>query len=199
MEYRSRAFVRFAVLGVCALSLMGCDSLRRAAGINKEGPDEFAIVTKQPLIIPPEYALKPPRDGAAPTNQVAPTDAAQSALFDTDPVAAAKQIPGDYSESEKLLLAQAGVNRIDPSIRQEIAADGRAMEAADDSFTKKVLFWQDEKVPGSPVNAESEDRRLSAQKASGQKGSKDSATIQEQKDDKDSDDKESHGWLDGIF
>ena len=198
MEYRSRAFLRFAVLGVCALSLMGCQSLRKAAGLNKEGPDEFAVVTKQPLIIPPEYALRPPRDGAAPTNQVAPTDAAQSALFDTDPTAAAKAMPGDYSQAEKLLLAQSGVNKIDPSIRQEIAADGRAMEASDDTFTQKVLFWQDEKVPGDPVNAEAEDKRLSAQKASGQKASKDSATIQEQKDE-DSDDKESHGWLDGIF
>jgi len=198
MEYRSRAFLRLAVLGVCALSLMGCESLRKMAGMNKEGPDEFAVVTKQPLIIPPEYALRPPRDGAAPTNQVQPTDAAQSALFDTDPTAAAKQMTGDYSQAEKLLLASAGVNRIDPSIRQEIAADGRAMEAADDTFTQKVLFWQDEKIPGQPVNAEAEDKRLSAQKASGQRPAKDSATIQEQKDE-DSGDKESHGWLDGIF
>ncbi len=198
MEYRSRAFLRLAVLGVCALSLMGCESLRRAAGLNKEGPDEFAVVTKQPLIIPPEYALRPPRDGAAPTNQVQPTDSAQSALFDTDPTAAAAKMPGDYSQAEKLLLASAGVNRIDPSIRQEIAADGRAMEAADDTFTQKVLFWQDEKVPGQPVNAEAEDKRLSAQKATGERPAKDSATIQEQKDE-DSGDKESHGWLDGIF
>jgi hypothetical protein len=184
MSDRSRAVLTMAVLGVSALSLMGCETIRSAAGMSKDGPDEFAIVTKQPLIMPPEYNLRPPRDGAPPTNQVAPTDAAQAALFDNDPETAAKLVQGDYSEAEKLLLARAGAINTDPSIRQQVASDGRAMEAADDSFTQKVLFWQDDKSGGNPVDAESEDKRLS-QKAAGQapKPAKDSATIQPQSDD----------------
>src|SRR5215468_4072082 len=105
MSYRMHAY-RLAVLGVCALSLMGCETIKKAAGMQKEGPDEFAVVTKQPLIIPPEYNLRPPRDGAPPTNQIQPTDSAQSALFD-DPQAAAKRMTGDYSEAERILLANA--------------------------------------------------------------------------------------------
>ena len=185
MEYRSRAYLRIAVLGVSAAALMGCGSIREAAGLGKQGPDEFAVVTKQPLVIPPEYNLRPPRDGAPPTNQVAPTDAAQSALFDTDPTAAAKYVTGDYSQAEKLLLAQTGAVNTDPAIRQEVASDGRSMEAADDTFTQKVLFWQDKKPPGQNVDAESEDKRMSAQKASGSQKPKDSATIQEKDDDAD--------------
>jgi hypothetical protein len=50
--------------------LVGCDSIREAAGITKEPPDEFAVVTKAPLVIPPDYNLRPPKPGAAPTNQV---------------------------------------------------------------------------------------------------------------------------------
>lgn len=188
MTYGSRALLGFVVLGT--LSLMGCQTVREAAGLSKEGPDEFAVVTKQPLIIPPEYNLRPPRDGAPPTNQVAPTDVAQSALFDTDPATAAKLVTGEYSQAEKLLLAQAGAINTDASIRQQIASDGRAMEAADDSFTQKVLFWQDEKTAADNVNAEAEDKRLSSQKAAGQapKPPKDSATIQEQRDDTDKSD-----------
>lgn len=177
----SRARLRFAALGLSAVALMGCQSIREAAGLTKAGPDEFAVVTKQPLIIPPDYNLRPPRDGAPPTNQVAPTDAAQSALFDTDPASAAKLITGDYSDSEKMLLAQTGAANTDPSIRQEIASDGRSMEAADDSFTQKVLFWQDEKTPGDAVDADAEDKRLSQKKTSGQGAAatkQDSATIQ---------------------
>jgi hypothetical protein len=191
MDRRSRAVLCFALLGASTLSLMGCESVRSAAGLTKEGPDEFAIVTKQPLIIPPEYNLRPPRDGAPPTNQVAPTDTAQAALFDTDPANAAKMVKGDYSQAEKLLLAQTGATNPDPSIRQLVTADGRAMEAADDGFTQQVLFWQDSppKDPGTNVDAEGEDRRLSSQKAAGQspttspaakpKPPKDSATIQD--------------------
>ncbi len=191
MEYRSRAWMRFAILGASAALLMGCQSVRDAAGLGKQGPDEFAVVTKQPLVIPPEYNLRPPRDGAPPTNQVQPTDSAQSALFDTDPAAAAKLVQGDFSQAEKLLLAQANAANPDPSIRQEVASDGRAMEPADDSFTQQVLFWQDKPVPGTNVDAETEDKRIQAQKASGKPAAppRDTAIIQDTDDDSDNGDK----------
>jgi Protein of unknown function (DUF3035) len=193
MEYRSRAWMRFAILGGSAALLMGCQSVRDAAGLGKQGPDEFAVVTKQPLVIPPEYNLRPPRDGAPPTNQIQPTDSAQSALFDTDPAAAAKLVQGDFSPAEKLLLAQANAASTDPSIRQEVASDGRAMEPADDSFTQQVLFWQDKPVPGNNVDAESEDKRIQAQKAAGKDAQpqRDTAKIQDQDDDDNKSDKDS--------
>jgi hypothetical protein len=184
MDYRSR--VCLAVLGVSAVALMGCQSIRDAAGLGKEGPDEFAVVTKQPLIIPPEYNLRPPRDGAPPANQVQPVDTAQSVLFDTDPATAAKMVTGDYSQAEKLLLAQAGAVNTDHSIRQEVDSDGKAMEAANDTFTQKVLFWKDKKEPGNNVDAEAEDKRIQSKKAAGQNGvQRDTATINEKDDDVD--------------
>jgi hypothetical protein len=202
MEYRSRAWMRFAVLGTSMALLMGCQSIRNAAGMGKEGPDEFAVVTKQPLVIPPEYNLRPPRDGAPPTNQIQPTDSAQSALFDSDPAAAAKMIQGDYSQAEKLLLAQANAANPDPSIRQEVASDGRAMEPANDTFAEQVLFWQDKPVPGTNVDAESEDKRLQGQKAAGKNAPlpRDTAKIQDKDDDsntgatKPADDDKSNWW-----
>ncbi len=143
MEYGSKQILRLAILAAGAVSLMGCQAFRDASGLGKEQPDEFAVVTKAPLIMPPDYNLRPPRDGAPPVNQVAPTDSAQAALFDsTDPAAAAKAMPGDYSQAEKLLLAQANAANPDPSIRQEVASDGRAMEPANDTFAEQVLFWQ---------------------------------------------------------
>lgn len=192
MQYASKHLVRLGVLAAGAAMLMGCQTIRDATGMSKQGPDEFAVVTKAPLIIPPEFNLRPPHDGAPPTNQVDPTDAAQSALFDTqDPSAAARTIPGDFSQAEKYLLASAGAVNPDPSIRQQIASDGRAMEAADDSFTKQVLFWQEEKDQGTNVDADSEARRLDAQKNGGQAAPRkpsESVTI-DKKEDK-------GGWFD---
>jgi hypothetical protein len=202
MNYASKQFVRLGVFAVCAAALMGCQSVRDAAGLGKQSPDEFAVATKQPLVIPPEYNLRPPRDGAPPTNQVQPTDAAQSALFD-DPATAAKRMSGDYSDAERQLLASARATNPDPAIRQRIAADGRAMEASDDSFANEVLFWQDSsKDTGKNVDADAEAKRLEAQKVTGQGAATkpaaqkptDSATIG--KDDKQD---SKGGWLDGIF
>ena len=193
MTNRSKQILRLALLAAGAVALTGCDSLRNAAGMGKDQPDEFAVVTKAPLVLPPDYNLRPPRDGAPPTNQIDPTTSAQTALFDSqDPATAAKMIPGDYSESEKQVLASAGAVNPDHGIRQLIATDDRSAEASNDDFTKKVLFWQGEKTPGTNVDAESEARRIDAQKNGGAtpqtKKPSDSATI-DKKEDK-------GGWFD---
>ncbi len=49
-------------LGACAATLLlaGCGS----GGIaGRERPDEFAVTRNQPLVIPPDYALTPPKTG----------------------------------------------------------------------------------------------------------------------------------------
>jgi hypothetical protein len=194
--------VRSAVLAALALSLIGCESIREAAGINKEPPDEFAVVTKSPLVVPPEFSLRPPKPGASPTNQTSPTGAAQSALFGDDPVAAAAALPGSFSAEERVLLANSGGANADHAIRKQIASDAKSMEATDDSFTDELLFRSPQPDKGKPVNADAEAQRVQNAKANGQSVSdpnssktpsqtkpNDSATIQ----------KDSGGWFDGIF
>src|SRR6201986_3436632 len=95
-----------ALLGLAAVALSGCDSLRAAAGLTKQSPDEFAGVTKAPLISPPDFNLHPPSPGAAPLNQQDPTGEAQTALFSTsDPTVVAQGMRGSYSMGERMLLA----------------------------------------------------------------------------------------------
>ncbi|MGH6877032.1 MAG: DUF3035 domain-containing protein [Rhizomicrobium sp.] len=200
---KARDGLRLAVLAGLALSLIGCESIREAAGVTKEPPDEFAVVTKSPLVIPPDFNLRPPKPGAAPTNQSSPTVAAQTALFGDDPAAAAAALPGSYSPEERILLANSGGANADDAIRKQIAADAKDMEATDDSFTNELLFSVPDPNRGTPLNADAEAQRIQAAKAQGQQiagnpgppsppaASKpaDSATIK----------KDSGGWFDGIF
>src|SRR5271168_1377960 len=97
---RTRLLMRCAALAALAVALTGCESLRQAAGVTKEPPDEFAVVTKSPLVIPPDFNLRPPKPGAAPTNQVSPTESAEAALYGDDPAQVAASIQGNYSEEE---------------------------------------------------------------------------------------------------
>src|SRR5580658_9679275 len=109
---RSKTFFRLAVLGAVelALTLSACDSLRRDAGLTKQAPDEFAVVTKAPLIIPPNFNLRPPAPGAPPLNQQDPTSNAEAALFNSsDPSTVAAGMGGSYTMGERMLLANAGV------------------------------------------------------------------------------------------
>lgn len=134
-----RVFV-VAVLGLGLVQLSACDSLRQAAGLTKTSPDEFAVVTKAPLIVPPDFNLKPPQPGAAPLNQQDPTEAAQTALFaSNDPETTARSIPGSFTMGERMLMAYAGVQKADPAIRAELQSDQKNMQGADDSFTDRVL------------------------------------------------------------
>ncbi len=197
---RTRHLLRFAALGGMALVLVGCDSIREAAGVTKEPPDEFAVVTKAPLVMPPDYNLRPPKPGAAPTNQYSPTESAAASMFGEDPAEIAKQMTGDYSQEEKLILATSGAAVSDHAIRQQLAADAKSMEATNDDLTNKLLFQTGpDPQAGNPLDSDSEKQRLDAAKSSKQTNS--TVTPDDAKDSKDSAtiDKSGNGWLDGIF
>ena len=199
VEYRMRNLMRGCVLLGAALSLMSCDSIREAAGITKEPPDEFAVVTKAPLIIPPDYNLHPPKPGAPPLNQVSPTQAAQQALYSDDPAAVAGSITGDYSQAEKLLLANSGAAAADPTIRRTIAADNMNAEDSDPSLTDSLLFGATADTSADkPVDADAEKARMDAAKAGApapaQDKPTDSATIDPQSTSSSSDSNGSGWW-----
>ena len=164
---RSRQLLYLVLLGATAAGMAGCDTIRDAAGQTKDSPDEFAVVTKAPLVIPPDFSLRPPAAGAGPTNQIAPTQAAQAALFTADPATVAASLPATMSTGERYLLVKAGVQNADPAIRQEIASDAGATRAADDSFTNNLLFGSSTPSAGTAVDADAEARRIDAQKAGG--------------------------------
>ena len=163
----SRPLLRIALLVGFASALAGCQGLKDAAGGGKDSPDEFAVVTKAPLVIPPDFNLKPPAPGTAPTNQIEPTQAAQNALFNADPATVAATLPATMSPGERYLLGAAGVQNSDPTIRQQIASDTSGMRGADDSFTNDVLFWQAPSNAGTPVDADAEAHNLDAAHAGG--------------------------------
>ena len=143
---RARRLFSFAVLAAGLGWLTACQSFREEAGLTKQSPDEFAVTTKAPLIIPPDFNLHPPSPGAAPLNQTDPTSSAELAMFNsTDPATVAAQMQGSYSPGEKMLLANAGVQNSDPTIRAQLQSDERNMQGADPSFTDKLL--------GSPAKA----------------------------------------------
>jgi hypothetical protein len=89
-------------LGACALVLLlaGCGT----GGIaGRDRPDEFAVTRNQPLVIPPDYNLTPPRTGEpVPQGTDARTQALE-ALFGG---------PAPRSQGERSMLEAAGDEHI---------------------------------------------------------------------------------------
>jgi len=140
-----------------ALVATGCSSTSRALGLEKSAPNEFNILTKAPLVIPPEYNLRPPAVGASTAeNNYTQRSAREALLGEIDAT--------EPSRGEIALLAAAGANRASPEIRMEI--DGvNSVERKSDSFADRVLFWRDGSVRDAqgnpaPIDAEAEARRL---------------------------------------
>ncbi len=63
----------------CIAALSACDDIGEALGMEHKTPDEGPITTNQPLSLPPDYTLKPPREtpkseDPKSTDNPAPTD-----------------------------------------------------------------------------------------------------------------------------
>ena len=137
------------------LAMTGCTRTSKALGLTKSTPNEFNILTKAPLVVPPEYNLRPPKIGESSSENNYTQKAARDALIGNIDAA-------EPSQGEIVLLSKAGVSRADQEIR--IVIDGEnAVERKTKSFTDQVLFWRDGKAvtpEGQPLDAEGEERRL---------------------------------------
>jgi hypothetical protein len=184
----------FIIAGaIVAMVLGGCDRVRETVGLTKRAPDEFTVVTKAPLVIPPNFSLRPPQPGARRPQETQPRDRARRALVSSGrggQAAAAASVPEGSSGGEGALLKQAGALDADPSIRATIDRETTQMAEQDSSFAERLIFWQDKPAYGSTLDAEKEAKRLRENAAAGRPVTEgDTPVIKRRK----------RGILEGIF
>ena len=97
------------VLGLVGLTLAGCGG----SGLNRTRPDEFAVARRAPLVVPPDFALKPPSPGAPRPQEADSSTQALQAMFGG---------PAPRSAPEQAALNQAGAARAQPGIRSEVGS-----------------------------------------------------------------------------
>ncbi|MFC3228941.1 DUF3035 domain-containing protein [Marinibaculum pumilum] len=173
--------VRRAILVLAGLAMLaglpGCDSVRNTFGLNKQPPDEFAVLSRAPLTLPPDFQLRPPDPGAPRPQEMQPEQQAQAAVFGTN--AGVVPAPGgvaaphaagtaNLSAGEQALLAQADAEDVDPSIRRVVNEETTALIERDQSFINKLVFWQAAQPPGEVVDPTKERDRLQETSARGQ-------------------------------
>lgn len=159
----------FAAVSVALLLPLGaCESLRKAAGIEKTPPDEFAVLSRAPLTLPPDYTLRPPQAGAFRPQESQPTELARQTVFRAGE-ASGPPIPGEatLSSGEVALLRQAGAASASPDIRRQISQDSTHLNQTDQSFVNRLLFWKDTPIPGDAVDPVEEAKRLQESVAAG--------------------------------
>ena len=132
----------FAILLAGAgLALGACSHGGSSLGMNKGAPDEFRVVAKAPLVVPPDYSLRPPTPGQPRPQELLPESAARTALLN-------ERAGESRSDGEKLLVARAGAERADPLARYVVDDEFGDLAHKDKSFADKVMFWH--KDPAAP-------------------------------------------------
>lgn len=129
---RRRNAVRAAKLAaiLCAgLALTSCQYLRNALGVSKSPPNEFAVTTQPPLVLPPDLNLRPPQAGATARYALAASDQAKKVVFSDKPTAREAKAES-YSDSEMFLLVQAIALNVDPGIRRTVLAEAKLYDKA---------------------------------------------------------------------
>jgi hypothetical protein len=187
-HFRVLGAATVALIGAIALS--GCTDARRALGYEKAPPDEFQVVERAPLAMPPDFSLRPPAPGAVRPQEGNVRDQARQALAGRTtgtPVSAQGRSTGDVA-----LLKKAGAEQIQPDIRVVVNKETQALAEADKSFTDKLVFWRKPDGVGASeqLDATKEAQRLRENQALGRAvGDGDSPRIARRK----------KGMLEGIF
>jgi len=190
------------IIGTAALlsGLSACDTFKEQVGLTKNAPDEFTVLAKAPLVMPPDFSLRPPRRGAQRPQEVQPRETAKTAILaasrkagKSGAVLVGATGTGTAAEptgGELALLQKAGTKESDSSIRQIVNRETSVLAEKDKSFADRLIFWQDKPAYGVSVDAGKEAKRLREAAAAGDPPNKGETPIIKRR---------KRGWLEGVF
>lgn len=155
-----------AVLGIASLALAGCGGLREDLGLGRNPPDEFAVVDRPPLSMPPDFDLRPPEPGAPRPQSIDLTQRASDVLFNDDK--SGLSTDNTPSDSEKALLEQTGATKANPEIRQVVDREASQKVVGSVHLVNKLLWWKKEEKIATTVDAAGEAARIKEAKDKGE-------------------------------
>ena len=177
---------RVLALGGLVLALPACEGVRDQLGLNKSSPDEFRVVSRAPLTLPPDFSLRPPEPGAPRPQVGTASQQAKRAVFRVDDQqagsAAASTANSGRSLGESSLLKAAGADEVEPDIRQIVDRETDRVNEESEDFINRLVFWRDSDPYGKVVDPGEEAKRLRENAALGKAATEgDTPTIERKK------------------
>ena len=162
-----KRLLTFSAITLSAVVLSGCtdsSNVRKGTvlGFGQQIPDEFTVVTRKPLNVPPGFSLRPPKGGDA----VAEKSSTDVAEIIWNKEKKTTTVRGDLSASELDLLVQAGATETNDDVRSLLERENTALAMANRTLADKIIFGPG-KLKGAELDAEAEKRRLQENKTLG--------------------------------
>jgi hypothetical protein len=167
-------------LACLGLGLAGCENTKEMLGLTKRSPDEFQVVSRAPLSMPPDYSLRPPTPGAPRPQEGTVQDQAKGIVTghaERNVQLAPDQIPSigegepqraAESEGETSFLQSASMGGVDPNIRKLVDQETASDEESSKSLLDSLIFWRKPEPYGTVVDPAAEEKRLQENQALGQ-------------------------------
>lgn len=127
------------LIGAALFTAAACSTGGNSGGVT---PDEFRVVTKPPLALPPNYSLRPPAPGTTIPAEVAGSGSVS---------AFGSVIGQNASAAERALVAAAGANAVNPAVRAQVDYEETKAIRKPTSVADRILFWNAD----NPEDAES--------------------------------------------
>ena len=122
------------VAGAALIVTTGCAS---NANSNTRAPDEFRVVTKAPLVIPPDFNLRPPASGQALPAEISGGTATSSVAFGS-------QLGQNASAGERALVAAANANAVNPIVRTQVDFEEARVIRKSGGISDRIMFWRND-------------------------------------------------------
>ena len=152
------------ILAGCLAVSTACVSGGSNYAVNPNSPDEFRVITKPPLTIPPEFNLRPPETGTTQPSEVVRARETRGRVFGTENYAIGA------SASERALVIAAGANAVSPYIRSIVDFQEAGVIRRSDRLSDRIIQWwgseaqlkeasQDSATAGGQVEINRADKR----------------------------------------
>jgi Protein of unknown function (DUF3035). len=156
---KGRTVVHLAAVAA-AVALAGCQGVKQDLGIGvKRPPDEFAVYSRAPLSVPPDFALRPPAPGAG-NDSLAARNSAKDLLLGNAAGQSPAAASGQFSAGTEALLARTGGLNASSEVREQVNRESTILADAQLSFTERLMFWSDTPEQSTVVNAPAEAQRI---------------------------------------
>ncbi|MFA6279508.1 MAG: DUF3035 domain-containing protein [Bdellovibrionales bacterium] len=157
-----------ALLGA-ALCLSACSGASESLGFGRNPPDEFAVVERPPLSLPPDFSLRPPQPGAPRPQEISMPARANETLFGGTAQKPASASDGgtEKSDAENALLTSAGAAKAEPGIREIVDRETTQKIVGSKKLIDDLLWWREPSSASATVNAGEEAQRLKEAKEKG--------------------------------
>ncbi len=181
--------ILLAGCSLLVLAACGSGSVKETLGINRKAPDEFRVVARPPLSVPPQFNLQPP-SASAESPTVVPADkqakslvigggaakegdtfslkqgAADTAVTPVSSAPLSKTAGESSSNSEQQFLKKIGADKADPKVRDELVQQQISVQEKKEEAGWWNVFSAPEKKEAL-VDASGEAERIKANKEAG--------------------------------